>query len=37
LLGFAAGVRVMMQTAATYQRKTEAQALEKKNSPSGRE
>ncbi len=30
LLGFAAGVRVMMQTAAAYQRKAEAEALEEK-------
>jgi len=36
LLGFAAGVRVMMQTAASFQRKAEADALENNNSPEGR-
>ncbi len=36
LLGFAAGVRVMMQTAASYQKKAEAEALEDNNSPEGR-
>ncbi len=33
LLGFAAGVRVMMQTAATHQRIAEAEALKQKQSP----
>ena len=33
LLGFAAGIRVMIQTANTYQRKADAEALEKKQNP----
>jgi len=33
LLGFAAGVRVMIQTANMYQKKADAAALEKKQNP----
>ncbi len=33
LLGFAAGVRVMIQTAAVHQKKVDAAALEKKQKP----
>jgi len=33
LLGFAAGVRVMIQTANAYQKKADAEALERKQKP----
>jgi len=33
LLGFAAGVRVMIQTAAAHQRRIDAEALKKKQKP----
>ncbi len=33
LLGFAAGIRVMIQTANMYQKKADAEALEKKQKP----